>query len=157
MFKRRELAPVIVAMITYQVTVHELAFSGVQGAPCPFGTFRGKRARERAVEAARIESQDRCSITSVDVVQRGGKGDGTVVARFANPNAYMTAGHSYCAGIYVDRRTKDIIGVYAVSRDSREPRTSPPSYTFEVLQPGVVVPDPNVTREDVLASLGACA
>jgi hypothetical protein len=144
-------------MITYQVIVHELAFSGRQGAACPIGTFRGKAAKQRAIDAARAESNDRVSVTSVEVVQRGGKGDGCVVALFRNPDAYMTAGHAYCAGIYVDRRSKDIIGVYAISRDSRVKHTSPPSYTFEVLTPGVVVPDPNITREDVLASLGACA
>jgi hypothetical protein len=148
-------------MITYQVIVHELAFSGVNGAPCPIGTFRGKRARTRAIDAARAESNDRVSVTAVQVVQQGGKGDGCVVALFRNPDAYMPAGHAYCAAIYVDARTKEIIGVYALSRDSRVQHTSPPAYTLEVLTPGVVVPDPNVTREQALATIGvhaaACA
>lgn len=140
-------------MVQYQVIVHELAFSGVQGAPCPIGTFKGKRAKQRAIDAARAEAGDRVSVTSVEVVQQGGKGDGVVVALFRNPDAFMPAGHSYCAGIYVCPKTKDIIGVYAVSRDSRLPHTSAPAYTFERLVPGVVVPDPTATRESVLAKI----
>lgn len=141
----------------YQVIVHELAFSGVQGAPCVAAVWRGPRARQRALDHAEVEATDRVSITAIEVKQIGGSRDGQVIKRIENPNAYMPAGYSYCAGIYIDPRTRDIVGVYAVSRDSREQHTSPPQYTFEVLQPGVVVPDPNATRESVLASLGVPA
>lgn len=136
--------------------MHELAFSGVQGAPCPIGTFKGKRAKARAIEAARRESGDRVSITAVEVVQRGGAGDGTVVERFTNPDAYMPAGHPYCAAVYVDRKTLAIIGVYAVSRDSRVRHTTPPAYTFETLSPATIVtPGPAKTRAEVLDELAA--
>lgn len=141
-------------MVQYRVIVNELCFSGVQGAPCPIGTFRGKAARQRALDAARAEAGDRVSVTSVEVVQIGGARDGAVVERIANPGAYMPAGYPYCAGIYVDPRTRDIVAVHAVSRDSRVPNAPPPAYTFEVLQPGVVLPDPKATRESVLATLG---
>lgn len=142
-------------MIRYRVIVHELAFSGVQGAPCPIGTFKGKRARERAIDAARAEAGDRVSVTAVEVVQIGGAGDGTLVHRFENPGAYMPAGHPYCAAIYVDPRTLDIIGVYAVSRDSRLQDPAPRQYTFETLSPATAVPDPTMTRERAVAELGA--
>lgn len=140
----------------YQVIVHELAFSGVPGVPCLIAVWRGPAARRKAIEHAKAEAADRVSVTAVEVVQVGGAADGVVIERVSNPNAYMPAGHPYCAGIYVDRKG-DIIGVYAVSRDSRERHTSPPNYTFEVLTPGVVVPDPTASRESVLASLGVPA
>jgi hypothetical protein len=111
--------------IAYVVTIYELAFSGVPGAPCEWAVVTGKRALERAIECAEREFPQRASIQRVTVTQRGGKRNGNTLWYRENPNAYMTEGHPYCAGIRALGGGKFEV-TRGVSRDSRRTYPTPP-------------------------------
>lgn len=120
--------------VSYTVTIIELAYSGVRGAPLVWATCTGKGAKQRAIDCAEREFPTRASIISVTVHQVGGAHDGEIVWQKRNPDAYMQGGIPYCAGIYV-KAGGEIMAVHAVSRDTRTAdMRKPPTYTEEVLQ-----------------------
>lgn len=139
--------------IGYEVVMHQIGFSGRHSAPMVWATCKGKGAKRRALAEALLQLHSSCSVTGMTVVQRGGAGDGRIVAEHRNADAYMCAGEHYTAAIVVEPNGR-IVALRATSRDSRVRSTDPVVYTPEVLSSEWRAAAVRATALEAAAALG---